>query len=92
MKAGLGDHVTLDACCHGGLTELGNAGLTEVEIMSLLMHRTPDASRGYVKRIEVQRLNASMKRRKLVEGVDSGSESKSVLRRVEMKPQLSLNP
>jgi hypothetical protein len=31
VKAGLNAHVTLDACRHGGLTELGDAGATEFE-------------------------------------------------------------
>lgn len=28
-QAGLGSHVTLDACRHGGMTELGDAELAE---------------------------------------------------------------
>ncbi|MEM8977367.1 MAG: hypothetical protein AAGD43_35405, partial [Pseudomonadota bacterium] len=36
-QAGLGDHVTLDSCRHGGLTELSNASLTESEITALSM-------------------------------------------------------
>lgn len=31
-------HVTLDACRHGGLTELGDSGVTEFEGMSASMH------------------------------------------------------
>ena len=62
-KVGLGEHVTLTACRHGGMTELGNASLTEAQIMSLSGHTTPSAARGYVKRTQEQRLAASRARR-----------------------------
>src|SRR5262249_54871346 len=65
--AGLPKHVTLAACRHGGMTELGNAGLTEPQIMSLSAHKTPAAARVYVKRTEVQRMSAARKRRQFVE-------------------------
>jgi hypothetical protein len=68
VRAGLGDHVTLDACRHGGLTELGDAGATEFEGMAASMHKTPQALRLYVKRSEAQRVTAARKRRLLVEG------------------------
>jgi hypothetical protein len=61
--AGLGAHVTLDACRHGGLTELGDAGATEFEGMAASMHKTPQALRLYVKRSEQQRKVAARKRR-----------------------------
>jgi hypothetical protein len=67
-RAGLGGHVTLDACRHGGLTELGDAGATEFEGMAASMHKTPQALRLYVKRSEAQRVTAARKRRRLVEG------------------------
>jgi hypothetical protein len=65
--AGLPSHVTLDACRHGGMTELGDADLTEQQIMALSAHRSPDAARGYVKRTDIQRLAAARKRRAWVE-------------------------
>ncbi len=68
IKAGLGEHVTLDACRHGGLTELGDAGATEFEGMAASMHKTPQALRLYVKRSETQRVSAARKRRRLVQG------------------------
>lgn len=40
----LANHVTMDACTHGGMTGLGNAEATEQEIMSASGHRTPPAS------------------------------------------------
>jgi hypothetical protein len=49
-KAGLGSHVTLDACRHGGMTELGDAELAEQGVMALSGHKTPRAARLYVKR------------------------------------------
>lgn len=61
--AKLGDHVTLAACRHGGLTELGDAELTEQGVMALSGHRTPDAARLYVKRTEAQRAAAARRRR-----------------------------
>jgi hypothetical protein len=66
-KAGLPKHVTLAACRHGGMTELGDAGLTEPQIMSLSAHETPAAARVYVKRTEVQRMAAARKRRQFVD-------------------------
>jgi hypothetical protein len=67
VAAKLGDHVTLDACRHGGMTELGDAELTEQGVMSLSMHKTPQAARLYVKRTERQRATAARKRRQWVE-------------------------
>lgn len=65
--AGLGHHVTLAACRHGGMTELGDAGLTEQGVMALSQHVTPEASRLYVKRTEQQRAAAALRRRSYVE-------------------------
>ena len=53
----------MTACRHGGMTELGDAELTEQGVMSLSGHRSPDAARGYVKKTEAQRLAAARKRR-----------------------------
>jgi integrase len=65
--AGLPDYVTLDACRHGGMTELGDAELAEQGVMALSGHRTPQAARLYVKRTEQQRQRAAAKRRAWVE-------------------------
>lgn len=67
VDAGLPPHVTLEACRHGGMTELGDCELTEQEIMSLSGHVTPAAARVYVKRTQRQRLTAAVKRRDAVE-------------------------
>lgn len=63
--AGLPTDLTLAACRHGGLTELGDAGVTEQEGMAASGHSTPEAHRGYVKKTAPQRLNALRKRRRL---------------------------
>jgi hypothetical protein len=68
-KVGLPDWLTLAACRHGGLTELGDAELTEPGIIALSGHRTADAARGYVKRTEVQRERGLLKRRAWVQAV-----------------------
>lgn len=60
---GLPSWLTLDACRHGGMTELADSDLTEEQEMSLSGHTTPDAKRRYVKRTETQRLTAARKRR-----------------------------
>ena len=81
--AGLADYVTLDACRHGGMTELGDAELAEQGVMALSGHRTPQAARLYVKRTEQQRQRAAAKRRAWVERnetsarleMDGGSDS-----------------
>ncbi len=65
--AKLGTHVTLDACRHGGMTELGDAELAEQGVMALSGHKTPQAARLYVKRTDRQRSAAAAKRREWVE-------------------------
>jgi type V secretory pathway adhesin AidA len=66
-SAKLGAHVTLDACRHGGMTELGDAELAEQGVMALSGHKTPQAARLYVKRTELQRITAATKRRQWIE-------------------------
>ncbi len=66
-KAGLDKHVTLAACRHGGMTLLGDAGITEQGVMALSGHRTPQAARIYVKRTEQQHLAAARQRRSYLE-------------------------
>jgi len=61
--AGLPSWLTLDACRHGGMTELADSDLTEEQEMSLSGHTTPDAKRRYVKRTDAQRMIAARKRR-----------------------------
>ena len=57
------ERVTMEACRHGGLTELGNVEPTEQQEMSLSGHRSPNALRRYIKKTESQRLATIRKRR-----------------------------
>jgi len=68
-KAGLPDWLTFAACRHGGMTELGDAELTESGIIALSGHRTADAARGYIKATEVQREAGLLKRRAWVQAI-----------------------
>lgn len=61
MRLGL-PGFTLDACRHGGMTELEEAELTEGQGMALSGHKTPRAYRGYAKLTE-ERVLAATKRR-----------------------------
>jgi hypothetical protein len=73
-RAGLDDHVTLDACRHGGMTELGDAGATDSEAMASSMHRTVPVLHRYIKQTEQQRANAARKRRALIEANEPGAK------------------
>jgi hypothetical protein len=53
----------LDACRHGGMTELEEAELTEGQGGALLGHRTAQAYRGYAKKTMQRALAATRKRR-----------------------------
>ena len=55
--------LTLDACRHGGMTELEEAGLTEGEGMALSAHKQAKVYHNYAKRTQVRALGASRKRR-----------------------------
>ena len=65
--AKLPTYVTLDACRHGGMTEIGDSSITETGEMALSGHKNPQSKRRYIKRTESQRLNAARKRRAWVE-------------------------
>lgn len=86
--AGLPEHVTMTACRHGGMTELGDAELTEQGVMSLSGHRSPDAARVYVKKTDAQRLAAACRRRAWVlelEHAGNGSQNKHQKRESELR-------
>ena len=53
---------TLDACRHGGMTELEEAELTEGQGRALSAHRTRESYAGYAKRTEARMLAATRKR------------------------------
>ena len=59
---GLPAHFTLDACRHGGMTELEEAALTEGQGRALSGHRTAQAYRGYAKETFDRALAATRKR------------------------------
>lgn len=73
--AQLANDLTLSACRHGGLTELGDAELTEQGVMALSGHKTPQAARLYVKRTETRRVTAARKRRAWIESNRKGERS-----------------
>ncbi|WP_315772947.1 MULTISPECIES: hypothetical protein [unclassified Bradyrhizobium] len=60
---GLPTHFTLDACRHGGMTELEEAELTEGQGRALSAHRTKESYAGYAKRTAPRVLAATRKRR-----------------------------
>lgn len=53
---------TLDACRHGGMTELEEAGLTDGQGRALSAHQTQQAYQGYAKRTMKRALVATRKR------------------------------
>jgi hypothetical protein len=58
----LPDHFTLDACRHGGMTELEEAALTDGQGRALSGHKTVQAYRGYAKETFDRALSATRKR------------------------------
>jgi hypothetical protein len=61
-EVGLPKEFTLDACRHGGMTELEEAELTEGQGRALSAHRTRESYAGYAKRTETRMLSATRKR------------------------------
>jgi hypothetical protein len=59
---GLPSYFTLDACRHGGMTELEEAALTEGQGRALSGHKTAQAYRGYAKETFDRALLATRKR------------------------------
>ena len=59
---GLPVEFTLDACRHGGMTELEEAALTEGQGRALSAHRTKESYAGYAKRTAPRILSATRKR------------------------------
>jgi hypothetical protein len=64
--SGLPDYFTLDACRHGGITEIGNAEIDEDNEMLLTGHKTKSVLRGYKKVTQRRVLLATKARRALV--------------------------
>jgi hypothetical protein len=61
-EIGLPPEFTLDACRHGGMTELEEAELTEGQGRALSAHRTKESYAGYAKRTAPRMLSATRKR------------------------------
>jgi hypothetical protein len=61
-RLGLPETFTLDACRHGGMTELEEAELTDGQGRALSGHRTRRAYEGYAKRTLERALPATRKR------------------------------
>jgi hypothetical protein len=59
---GLPKEFRLDACRHGGMTELEEAELTEGRGRALSAHRTRESYAGYAKRTEARMLSGTRKR------------------------------
>ena len=59
---GLPAYFTLDACRHGGMTELEEAALTEGQGRALSGHKTAQAYQGYAKETFDRALSATRKR------------------------------
>ena len=62
-KAGLPNTFTLDACRHGGMTELEEAELTRGQGKALSGHKSDRAYSGYAKRTKKRAVAAAKKRR-----------------------------
>jgi len=73
FQLGLPEWFTLDACRHGGMTELEEAALTEGQGRALSAHKTHRAYHGYAKRTEARLLAATRKRRAHVLANDAGT-------------------
>jgi hypothetical protein len=61
-KIGLPSTFTLDACRHGGMTELEEAQLTDGQGRALSAHKSQQAYEGYAKRTMERALSATRKR------------------------------
>lgn len=61
-KLDMPSHFTLDACRHGGMTELEEAELTDGQGRALSTHKTQQSYEGYAKRTAKRMLSATRKR------------------------------
>ncbi len=66
-KLGLPAYFTMDACRHGGMTELEEAELTDGQGRALSTHKTQQSYEGYAKRTSKRMLSATMKRHAHIE-------------------------
>src|SRR6476659_6702704 len=73
-KLGLPSTFTLDACRHGGMTELEEAALTDGQGRALSAHKSAQAYEGYAKRTLERALSATRKRHAHRLANDTGTE------------------
>jgi hypothetical protein len=76
-KLGLPANFTLDACRHGGMTELEEAELTDGQGRALSAHRTQESYERYAKRTEKRMLSATRKRHAHLLAIKSVNENET---------------
>lgn len=69
--AGLRDELSFTSFRHGGLTELGNADLTDTQIRALSRQKSSKVLPRYIKRTQSQIITGTMKRRALRDAEDA---------------------
>jgi hypothetical protein len=79
-KIGLPSTFTLDACRHGGMTELEEAALTDGQGRALSAHKTTSVYAGYAKRTMERTLSATRKRHAHRLANDAGTEFRNETR------------
>ena len=86
-------HFTLDACRHGGMTELEEAALTEGQGRALSGHKTAQAYRGYAKETFDRALSATRKRHahrlENVERTNIQNEGRNGIQNENLEPKVS---
>jgi hypothetical protein len=92
-EIGLPSYFTLDACRHGGMTELEEAALTEGQGRALSGHKTSQAYRGYAKETFDRALSATRKRHahRLVNETATNvrNEGRIAIRNENLEPKVS---
>jgi hypothetical protein len=79
-KLGLPSTFTLDACRHGGMTELEEAELTDGQGRALSAHKSQQAYEGYAKRTMERALSATRKRHAHRLANSAGTEFRNEMR------------
>ena len=89
-KLGLPSSFTLDACRHGGMTELEEAELTDGQGRALSAHKSQQAYEGYAKRTMERALSATRKRHAHLlanaAGTEFRNETRNQFRNEDSKP------
>ena len=85
-EIGLPATFTLDACRHGGMTELEEAQLTEGQGRALSAHRTKESYHGYAKRTFTRALGATRKRRAHVLANAVANAARTAIQNADAEP------